>query len=46
MVATVAIARLDRYKASRREYLNLTLDEADFQAIRRATAAALGLRNL
>ena len=46
MVATVGRARLDRYKASRREYLNLELDDADFQAIRRAVATALELRNL
>ena len=46
MVATVAITRLDRFKAGRREFLNLALDDVDFQAVRRATATVLELRNL
>ena len=44
MIATVSLARLDRYKAAKRQYVVPTLLEADFEAIRQAVVSALGLR--
>lgn len=46
MIATVSIARLDRYKLARREYVAPTLPEADFVAIQTAVMNALGLAAL
>ena len=46
MVATVSLARLDRYKIGRGNYVVPTLPAADFDAIRLAVANALSLRGL
>lgn len=43
MIATVSLARLDRYKVARREYVAPSLAEADFEAIKKAIMSALGL---
>ncbi len=43
MVATVALARLDRFKSARRTYVTPELELAEFQAVQLATATALGL---
>jgi len=43
MIATVSLSRLDRYKTAHRTYETPKLPDADFQAIRRAIASALGL---
>lgn len=46
MVATVSLARLDRFKVARGQYVTPALSAADFAAVRRATAAALELLHL
>ena len=46
MVATVSLARLDRFKVAPRQYVTPDLDAVDFAAVRRATAAALELLHL
>lgn len=46
MLATVSLARLDRFKVAPRQYLAPTLPAADFQAIRKAVLSALGLTDL
>lgn len=43
MVATVSLARLDRFRTERRLYVTPLLPAPDFQAIKRAVASALGL---
>lgn len=45
MVATVSLARLDRFKAERRRYVAPSLPASDFQAIRLAVRSALGLQD-
>lgn len=44
MVATVSVARLDRYRTERRRYVTPSLPASDFQAIKRAVASSLGLQ--
>ena len=46
MVATVSLARLDRVKIAERRYEVPKLQLVDFDAIRRATASALGLTHV
>jgi uncharacterized protein YifN (PemK superfamily) len=46
MVATVSLARLDRFKISHRQYVAPFLPQADFDAICRAVLNALGLSGL
>jgi uncharacterized protein YifN (PemK superfamily) len=43
MIATVSLARLDRYKVAQRKYVAPELLEADFGAIKKAIVSALGL---
>jgi len=43
MIATVSLARLDRFKVARREYVAPQLPADDFAAIKNALTAALGL---
>ncbi|HVY34087.1 MAG TPA: type II toxin-antitoxin system PemK/MazF family toxin [Caulobacteraceae bacterium] len=43
MLATVSLARLDRYKVSKRQYVVPAVADADFEAIRRAVVNALDL---
>jgi uncharacterized protein YifN (PemK superfamily) len=46
MVATVSLARLDRYKVARGQYVVPVLPAADFEAIRRAVATGLDLAHI
>ncbi len=46
MVATVSLARLDRVKAPKRQYVVRMLPTSDFEAIRRAVAIALDLAHI
>ncbi len=46
MVATVSLARLDRYSIGRGRYVVPTMAPADFEAIRRAVAKALDLTHI
>ncbi len=46
MVATVSLARLDRVKGPKRQYVVPVLPAADFEAIRRAVATALDLAHI
>jgi uncharacterized protein YifN (PemK superfamily) len=46
MVATVSLARLDRYKVGRGQYAVPALPAADFDAIRLGVAKALVLTGL
>lgn len=46
MVATVSLARLDRYKVARGTYVVPILAAADFEAIRRGVAKALNLTHI
>jgi uncharacterized protein YifN (PemK superfamily) len=46
MVATVSLARLDRYKVARGQFMVPRLPPADFAAIRRAVASALDLTHM
>jgi uncharacterized protein YifN (PemK superfamily) len=46
MVATVSLARLDRVKAPKRQYVVPVLPASDFDAIRRAVATALDLAHI
>ena len=43
MIATVALARLDRYQVARRQFVAPAIPAADFEAIKTAVANALGL---
>ena len=43
MIATVSLARLDRFRTARREYVAPSLPDADFEAIKNAIVNALGL---
>ncbi|MCK3657267.1 hypothetical protein A4G18_00655 [Pasteurellaceae bacterium Pebbles2] len=43
MIYTVSIARLDRYKLAKREYIVPTVNEHDFEQIKKAVAKALRL---
>ena len=43
MIATVSLARLDRYKVGRRDYVAPSLPDTDFEAIKQAIVNALGL---
>ena len=43
MIATVSLARLDRYKMARREFVAPSLPDADLEAIKLAIMSALGL---
>lgn len=43
MIATVSLARLDRYKVARRQFVAPSLPEPDFKAIQAAVISALGL---
>ena len=46
MLATVALARLDRVKVGRREFATFTMPAADMLAIQRGILCALGLDRL
>ncbi len=46
MVATVSLSRLDRVKGPKRRYSVPVLSAAEFEAIQRGVANALGLRGL
>jgi len=46
MLATVSLARLDRVKGPKRQYVVTALSAADFEAIRRAVAKALNLTHI
>ena len=46
MVATVSLARLDRVKGPKRQYVVPVLPNADFEAIRQAVANALDLSHI
>jgi uncharacterized protein YifN (PemK superfamily) len=46
MVATVSLARLDRVKSAKRQYVVPVLPVADFEAIRQAVANALNLAHI
>lgn len=43
MIATVSLARLDRYQVARRQYVAPSLPAADFDAIKKAIVSALEL---
>jgi uncharacterized protein YifN (PemK superfamily) len=43
MVATVALARLDRYQVGRNQFVTPEISAADFAAIRAGVVAALNL---
>lgn len=44
MIYTVSIARLDRYKVAKRQYIAPVISDEDFQAIKNCTALALKLQ--
>lgn len=46
MVATVSLARLDRVKGPKRQFVVPVLPASDFEAIRRAVAKALDLTHI
>jgi uncharacterized protein YifN (PemK superfamily) len=46
MVATVSLARLDRYKVGKGQYAVPSLPAADFDAVRLGVANVLGLKGL
>ncbi len=46
MLATVSLARLDRVKGPKRQFVVPVLPAADFEAIRRAVAKALDLTHI
>lgn len=44
MIYTVSIARLDRYKIGKRQYISPLISDEDFQLIKNCTALALKLK--
>lgn len=46
MLATVSLARLDRYRMAKRQYIVPALPTADLEAIRRAVVIALNLTHI